>query len=610
MADGFTLRVINESAETPIELRLSMEPPQHDAEALGLVHRRVFADRPTVFSLPAEGLDGVAVTLSINDVTVATDNRLEDDRLVLKPLEKKCFADICGLAEIALRFSRRESEETYRIHAEPVLVCFPEGPAADNILKMADEVVRRWGEFFSDRNALSAGMAPGTGKGFADRLKNHLKQLADIVLMYEAQLGYFAVSCRTVLREVHRVEGFERLSDFTEETAQYIATHPEELMPHRGNAGIQLGSSVYMPRRTLVRTGEASPDTPENRAVAAFPLTVAEAVRAECRRIETLLERFQDTSDVPGYVAPGMAVVTEAGRRLRETLETLGRIERRLRAVALKASELFGIKPTVLRRPPQPTPVFISVPAYRLVWNAMRSWFGRTDPGYEEEAAMVLSVERSSLYEYFVLFRLIDALKANGFEAVGSNRFEWTLRSSYYTQTAGENTFTFRRNATTVTLYAQPVIYGSDKAGENGLGLKRRSSWSMQEGGLETGVTMQQTLNPFYTPDYVIKVEEEGRDTRYALLDAKLSSPWSVMTNQVPYLAYRYLTSVRTLKRGDRHLGLWLLCGHKNDKDVRVPAHLFDLNAAADEDSDIHFVRVTATDNDPLKEVTAAILAL
>lgn len=606
MADAFTLRVASEGTDAPIELRLSMEPPARDAEAAGSVHRPVCADRRAVFSLPADGLDDVAVTLAVNGVTVPTDNRIENDRLVLRPYDGCCFADICGIAVVSLRFARRETAESYRIYAEPVLICVPEGPEADNILRMADEVVSRWGEIFTESTSAPAGVLPGTGKGFADRLKNHLKQLSDIVLLYESHLGYFAVSGRTVLKDAHRIEGFERLTDFTDETAQYIATHPEELMPHRGKAGVFVGSGVYMPRRTLVRTAEASFDTPENRAVGSFPLTVGEAVRTECRRIEAVLEGLADSADMPGYVAPGLAVVTEAGRRLRETLDSLKRIERRLRAISLKAAGIFAVSAAVMRRPPQPTPVFVSVPAYRTVWNAMRAWFGRTDPVYEAEAAMVLSVERSSLYEYFVLFRLIDALRAQGFELQSSRRHLWTNAGSLYTQTEHENTFVFARGETALTLWFQPVIAGHRYTGENGLEMKRRSSWSMKEDEF-SGVVAEQAVNAYWTPDYVMKIEEKGR-TRYALLDAKLSSVWSVMRNQVPYLAYRYLTCTGCMNPEDRHLGLWLICGHPNPKDRQVGA-LFDLADGMPFAPGIQFVRAAATDGERLNEAVTGILA-
>lgn len=83
------------------------------------------------------------------------------------------------------------------------------------------------------------------------------------------------------------------------------------------------------------------------------------------------------------------------------------------------------------------------------------------------------------------------------------------------------NTFVYSRGGERITLYYQPVIYDTDQRSVNGIGLYRNNSILLHSGTVEP----EETEGYYYTPDYLIKIEEKGkRGDRYLILDAKFAA--------------------------------------------------------------------------------------
>lgn len=590
------------------ELLLSEEPHGSDEESIGAVRHRAVADRPCRFSLSLADLPEAAVTVSVNGSAVRTVNTASEGRLWLTPSDQSLpFSEICGFAEVSVTIAPKTGGIRV-LYAEPLMVLFPEGPNTKNILAMAGEVIAGWGREFSRRVEAGRGSAVVPDEKTFDRLSAHMQLLSDILLYYRSQSAFFSSNPAFVLKESQRVASIEHLSAFGEETARYIVSHPEELTLSAGTSGVRVRGNTYIPRHTLVRSTERSTDTPENRAVTGFIFSAAERLRREIARIDALLSEFPESTAAEGYVAPGLAILSEAHRRLTETKTALARYEKAFRELARRYAAVLGTALSVLHSLPPPTRVFRTAPSYRMLYDLMRRWFGSEEFDVDTESALIRTIERTSLYEYFCLFRLIDAVRSAGFADVGPQRHVYSTPGALYRQPEHENTFRFRRGDAALTLYFQPVIYGRRTVGENGIGLKRRSSWAVAESQREAGVVLRQSLNPIYTPDYLIRIESQGT-VRYALLDAKFSRRQTVLRYQAPLLAYRYLLSVGTVRPQDRHLGLWLLCG-SSEEEAEAHEVLFDLDEDANA-PDMHFVRLhSGSDAENLKDLILRISAM
>lgn len=611
MTDTLKLRLETDGFPAQ-DLALSPEAPQTDEEALGRIRRRAWADRAVRFSLPAEGLENNAITLRLNGTTVQTSAiRLDghENRLVMEPIEPRVFEDTCGVGRLSVVLIRRGTGERTELFAEPLLVRFPEGPVTENILAMANEVVGRWGEIFTRETAGGKAGLPGDGLPADEELKGRLAFLAELGFLFESQLAALTTRGKRVVGTERRLEPFERVRKMDVRTFRYICTHPEELAESTKGAGFQIERGFYLPRRVPVEHEICSFDTPENRMAAGLAEAVLKALTNERQRLTEVAAQLPDEEEAAdGYRAPGLAVVLEAKARLVQAAEKLAPHERHFRSIAERLRTAFGFRAQALTRVPLPSAAATTDPAYRVLFTAARRWFGRTDPAFEAEAALIFAMERSALYEYFVFFRLLDALRELGFTVTGAERFRWTGAGERFTQTEHENTVRLVRGTTKITLYMQPVIAGQRYTGENGLFLKRSTSKSMRfdESG---SLVLEERSTAFFTPDFVMKTEFEGSEGAvYALLDAKLSSARSVMRHQMPFLAWKYLIGVRTVRPEDRLQGLWLLCGHPNVRDAEAGSRLFDLADGLCEAPDIHLFTLTARPKGSLSHIAAELL--
>lgn len=179
------------------------------------------------------------------------------------------------------------------------------------------------------------------------------------------------------------------------------------------------------------------------------------------------------------------------------------------------------------------------------------------------------SVTSPRLYEYFSLVSLLGGLERRGWTSVEAKRHEYAGAGPLYADNAAAallNTFIFRRkeddggNEEIVRLWYQPVLAAGNVEPENGIGLARTTRWSVRPLNAEAADTLRETDRAWYSPDFLISLESGGR-TAWAVMDSKYSTVGTVLRHHAMQQAFKYLTSLGTVRKDDVYAGLWLYCG-------------------------------------------------
>ena len=477
---------------------------------------------------------------------LAADQYRENGRVYLDLQDTLPFDDMIGVAKLEVLVSTGpQGSRLY--HATPLRVILEPGPAADNLIEMSAKVAEYSGILFGNDAV----------KESDESLDDRLRVLERLSSLYERQYPYFREDPKCRLASAMKRVSIERMRDMTPESVRWMVSHPHEWQRVAPGQGIRMRGASWMPRHALVRTAELSRDLYENRVVAGFPLHLS----AEARKMARLLEEAVRVDHGPmDALALGRAsakvVVNDKADELRGYSVVFSRI-------AALYRDALGVTPEPVNRLPEPARHFIETSQYRLVYELMREWFELEPFEVENLVKRLASVTSPRLYEFFALVTLLGGLDRQGFRLEESGRHDYKSASALYADNAAAallNTFVFRKGNETVTLWYQPVLAGGDAKAENGIGLARTTRWSMRPEKSEPVDTLRSTDRPWYSPDFLMALEKNGR-TAWAVMDSKYSTVSSVIRHYAVQQAFKYLTSVGTLKKDDVYAGLWLYCG-------------------------------------------------
>lgn len=477
--------------------------------------------------------------------------------------------------------------------------------------------------------------------------RDRVEALDRILRVYETGLPYFRANPRMKLRREARIDGAEKLRDFSYPAAAYMASHPEHLTPASPGRGIRVGVRHFLPKKVLVESEEKSTDTFENRIVVGFLKTLHAEVEAECARLDAVaaeanasLSNLSDetleaaggvsvgsgSSGAPeGYTATDRALAANALDRLRRTLSSLKSRADRIRILHRHYRDAMPVADVLVTGACPPTPVFLSLPAYRMVYEAIRDWERSEWTREEGESGLLTFLRQSRLYECWALTGLLDAFAAEGFRLV--RKFRHTYEAPYrdWEQTDFQNTFRFVRReedrTVEATLFYEPVVRAAsgvyDRRGaplfENGVKFVRTTVFSPEEGTEGAYLKSANFGSPlFYTPDFLlrIRVREERDDaegsvqTFWAVADAKYSTVERVARERAMPAAFKYLFGMRPIDAKDRVLGLWLFCGKPAERSGGVAPQSFNAMGAGagfEAGPDVHVVEMVPEERSEAK---------
>ncbi len=516
-----------------------------------------------------EGTGQVLVNLYVGDEFVAADVFRTDAGWVIRPeAAERPFADVVGIARISILFATPGGGRT-RLHAEPIQVRLPPGPAADNLLAMSRLVAEEGSELFGSDELLFTDVDEEGG------LERRLRIFEETAALYERQYAYFRENarCRLVVAPARR--SVEALRELTPEGARWIATHPDELQAVGPGQGLRAQGRRWMPRHALVMGTEESRETMENAAVTAFPGFLANEAGALARRLNALGAAGGRPGAPTG--ADGFAPSVFGAFAVSGVLERLLAAERTLRRLGDLYRRAVGVSPPPLTRLPEATPAFLEIAQYRLVYGLMREWFLLEPLDLERLVRCLAGTRGARLYEYFTLVRLLLDLRRAGFTQESRGAFAYTGAGPAYHRNAlaaNFNTFTFRRGDERVRVWYQPVLYGAQHAPENGLGLMRTTGWSIRTNDAGGASRLERFESVYYSPDFVLAYDRGGASA-WAVADSKYSKLSTVAAHYGLEQAFKYLLGLGAVRPGDRFTGLWLFCGSV-EPDTAPEGSLFD----------------------------------
>ncbi len=444
---------------------------------------------------------------------------------------------------------------------------------------------------------------------------DRIEALDRVLRVYETGLPYFRANPRMRLVTEERIDSVEKLRQFGHATAAYMASHPEHLSPANARHGIRLGQRTYLPRKALVQSERKSTDTEENRVVVGFLRTLSADIREERERVESILDSMKGSIDVGsshspdkgedqkeadvrratpiGYTATGNAILNDTAKRLHLYVNALTERAERVQVLHQHYRDAMQVKDIPITGAVKPTPVFLSIPVYRMIFEVIRDWQRSEWKSHEGEAGLLSFLRHSRLYECYLLVSMLEAFAADGFQVVHKKRHAYTAPYADWEQSDYANTFVLRktfeaegnRQSLEVTLYYEPVVRAAsatyDRRNaplyENGVRFCRTTTLSPEEssdGSRLKGVGFGSTL--FYTPDYLVRIRrfasnERGQEvlvgaTTWAVADAKYATKETVTMYRAMPTAFKYLFGMKPLDSDTNMLGLWLFCGKSSVK--------------------------------------------
>ncbi|MCF0254079.1 MAG: hypothetical protein HUK26_07105 [Duodenibacillus sp.] len=475
---------------------------------------------------------------------------------------QELFAECLGVALIRIDVSLGAgiaADSSYC--AAPVTVAVPAGGEWQEAERMLAYIGRHNPELIAVRPAeLGAGTAWRAPQPRGDMIEEVAAQCRAILAAYELNYPYFKASPRFRLTARREVMPLSKIRDFTAASAAYIAQHPEEWEPTSLRTGVSYMGRRFLPARTVVDVPAKDIGIDENRLAVRFLKTV-------CGFLDRLLAdeaAFAGAGAAAAAAAAPAGYVTlagltraafGAGRRAGELADLRSRL---FAALVRYSSILPGPADPVTRLPPA-TRIFLSVAPYRQVYERMRDWFRAGFEAAELTPALTKALASSRLYEYYCQARLFASLERLGYRLARASCHAWSHPDFAGEAAGGENnTFAWEKDGSEVTVWAQPVICTPAFAPENGLGLYRSAAMSFDG---RTG--------EYYTPDLVMKVASPS-GARWIVIDAKFSAVNTILSQQMPALAWKYCFSIACANPGESVAGVLILCGKGRGEVKRI----------------------------------------
>lgn len=377
----------------------------------------------------------------------------------------------------------------------------------------------------------------------------------EIVSVYENLYGYFKANCRAKLTGVEIVDRTDKLQNVDARTIHFIMQHPEYLK--KNFAGIEIRNHKYLPSKTMMIQKRITHDIYENQVVLSFLKKMymeIEKLRLKIYSYKESLNMQREYSD--GYIMSSYIIYQNAYEILREFGEKVITIENRIGYLYMWYKKILDVREMELLDFPTPTAVFMSIPQYNRIYTCIHNWYGKTGYDFQKEKVMLGFFDGPSIYESYVLIKMINLIKAIGYQLVEARHVRYELSpGSRYVPKEYNNTFVFKCEGQKITIFYEPIIYDEDRREINEIGLYRNNTNS-----LTGNAEKERNGHCYYVPDFVIKAEYDNKE-RYIICDAKYTKNWKVKEKFIPELSYKYLLSISTVEDYMDIVGLCIIYG-------------------------------------------------
>lgn len=410
---------------------------------------------------------------------------------------------------------------------------------------------------------ISGALQQGEG---ADSTHLPLKRVLDT---YRQHSGYFTARPEYTIRKQSVATPFHRVKALTNDSMAWSARNGSLRKVETG--GIQVNGQRYMPMETLSEVAERDYHIYENRVILGFLDTVIKKIN-EKEDLNAAEEEFDILRMIffpeeAGWDEEGVAQV-EALRRQYQ------------RALNLEKRKILRVNNV-----PKQTKRFQEILPYREIYRCIYEWFHRgTSWGFDDNSVFRGNLA-DTLYEYFCWLQLLQVFWEKGYRRCRDSR-----RTDYGDTRKKKPPFSnvvyLNKDQTAVTLYFEPRI----------------STWKSSAIARDCGISLIRTAmdrdrekrfrENFWTPDFLIRVEQNGR-VEFGVLDAKFrpmdmlqkSNSFDGTLSAMEESLYKYYVTTSDAEHLSHPVRmLWLLQGRaeKNRKEDRAACELVEKQSVID----------------------------
>lgn len=535
-----------------VKLKLNSVRRPYVVEEILSVRNKVYSDISYAISIDNDKeIDSISVF--VNGEPVNTDYR--DNTIYFCGEDRYVFANIIGFVQISLMINYADGsiDWLYSEYASVLIKSTETNKAIDLMLKY---VYENQEDILHRETKIT-----GSGNGISDSYDDFWSQiilLEEIANAYENSYGYFMANSRYKLKQVEVLDRVEKLQFVDSKTLQYISQHPEYLK--NSVTGIKHGSQCFMPAKTLMMQKQITNDIYENQVIISFLEYVLLEVTKLSEKISEYIELLKtDNESENGYIVSSYLLYLNAKDILLEFVDRILALENQYKKLVSSYSRILNVKRIPMIKRPEPTAIFLNLPQYNRIYLCILKWFGKSGYDLVNERVMLNFINAPSIYEAYVLIKLINQIKDMGYSLIETKNVTYPKQANWmYKNKSYNNVFLFEDDHSKITLFYEPVIYDEDKSNVNEISLYRNNSISLNR------ETDDERQGRYYVPDFVIKrVENEVEE--YYICDAKFSRKNKVRHNLMPDLAYKYITSISPIGEDTIIKGLYVFYGLNED---------------------------------------------
>lgn len=441
-----------------------------------------------------------------------------------------CLFCLCyGFARVEVAIKRFERAKPAVFTTKDIVCQTKEPYEAENIrgmlarlLDSTDDLASKWMFLDSRPSTAPFSLFEGSVQNNAPKsVSSVILLLKRALFVYSDNTEYFRRHGYSRIRQDRALVPISQIQRSGFDELLWITRNPELLDEVRWGTGLFYGGRSYLPRMMQTRKRCKTFDSYENRLVLGFLSEVvrtaavvraslksgAEAVRALELRLLKLCAGNEGQ--------PALALARLYRMREGSYLEQLDGIVREGSELLRRYRQFLPGVEEHFTRNPRRTKVFQEIRPYAQIWTMLEEWLRFGDFSLAKENLALHTLRADKLYEYYVLYELLDWLASRGFRpqandsrAIRKASFSVAGDSDtlYQSEDGISSIYNLTSNNLRVTLFYQPVVY-ADEREEEGIVLHRLSRPSRH--------------CPYWTPDYLFEVVLPSGQRTYHVIDAK-----------------------------------------------------------------------------------------
>lgn len=519
-------------------------------------NKMVYEDFPYSFEVDEDLSSYASVVMYFNREKVSIQYRGNQIFVRNEDGDNRVFKGLLGFLQIVLYLEDYQGNEQI-YYSEYASIMVKQGtPKSRNVESMLRFIYENQKDLlYASANVMNSGKTFGEKfNDFGSELK-FLDELADV---YERNVGYFRANSRFKLEQVEIVDSVYKMQYVNEKTIRHIVEHPDLLRVDK--AGIKVGKNSFLPDKTLMPQNKITLDIYENQVIVGFLKKVLFDTKVLKNQISDYINASNSKdATMDEYVPSSNLIFSNVLEVLKEYRRRAEEIYDRFLKISSVYARMLPVHDADCSVQPKPTQIFLSVPQYNQIYTAIHKWYQKTGYDFSSEKVMLQLMDIPSIYEIYILVKLIQKILSKGYELIYSKKVSYPNISSLFYRKESNNTFVFEKEGKELTLYYEPAIYNSDSA-YNGINLFRNTSVSFIKAGMAIDTPDSFNKGTYYVPDFVIKYKNRESE-KYVIMDAKYTPFIKAHNILSPELVYKYIFSITPANDDVQLAGLGIFNG-------------------------------------------------